>query len=156
MINERTWKEGEDLARLHMKQLGYKIIINNFHDKIVELDIVAEYSKLKQAKKLKQEYRKKMRKASSVEERHALMKCFANEKKELKNILIITEVKARKTDEFGTGLESITKRKRQKLFLGAKLLSSMKKYKDHVIRFDVAGVDNGAVTYVENAFDVKN
>jgi len=156
MINERTWKEGEDLARLHMKQLGYKIITDNFQGKIVELDIVAELSKHKQAKKLKQEYRQKMRKASSAEERHALMKCFALEKKVLKNILIITEVKARRTDEFGTGLESITKRKRQKLFLGAKLLLSMKKYKDHIIRFDVAGVDDGKVTYLENAFDVKN
>ena len=36
MINEKTWREGEELATLHMKSLGYKIITNNFNGKIVD------------------------------------------------------------------------------------------------------------------------
>jgi Holliday junction resolvase-like predicted endonuclease len=75
-----------------------------------------------------------------------------NALKQLGDLLVITEVKGRETDKFGLGLDSISDKKKSNIIRGARFLQMDKKYEKYQIRFDVASVDSGKVTYIENAF----
>ena len=75
-----------------------------------------------------------------------------NALKNLDDLLVITEVKGRETDKFGLGLESISDKKKSNIIRGARYLQTDKRFEKYQIRFDVASVDSGKVTYIENAF----
>ena len=70
----------------------------------------------------------------------------------MKPLLVITEVKARSSDKFGKGYESVGKMKQTHIKRGAKVLMKNSKFTDFSVRFDVASVDGGVISYIENAF----
>lgn len=152
MFSKETWIEGEVLARNYMEKQGYKIIYTNLFCAGVELDIVAVLPKRKQLKILKSAYKEKLKNAKSNEIKQNLKRLFANFKKSLQNLLVITEVKARLTNEFGEGLEAVDDAKQKHIIRGAEYLLQKPEFKNMQIRFDVASVDGGKVNYIENAF----
>ena len=156
MIDEKVWKSGEEIAAKYMKKCGYKIITTNYRERGFELDIVAFYSRGKQIKKLRDEFRQKMSTVQTYEEVKTIRDVFYNQKKMLKKLLVITEVKARTSNKFGKGYDAVSETKQEKLVLGAKFLQKQKKFKKCNARFDVASIDSGNITYIENAFEAKN
>ena len=83
------------------------------------------------------------------------MSCFVSDtaSKPFPNLF---EVKARTSNKFGKGFDAVSETKQDKLVLGAKFLQNQKKFKKYNVRFDVASIDSGVVTYIENAFEAKN
>ena len=152
MYNDETWKIGEQLAQEYMKKHGYKIVYTNFAERGFELDIVAILPKKKQIKNLKQETKEKVKKSKTEKQKVLLKNNFKNLKAKLKDLLIITEVKSRADDRFGKGCECIDLKKRSHLIRGAKFLTQIEKFKGMQVRFDVASVDYGKITYIENSF----
>ena len=111
MFKETTWNDGEKKVQDQMKRRGYKIIYTNFSCVGVELDIVAVLPKKVQVKSLKQEYKQKM-----LEDKphRKLYRCSLKSLlKTVEDMLVITEVKARETDKYGLGSESISDFKKQ-------------------------------------------
>ena len=156
MIDEKVWKNGELKALKYMKKCGYKIITTNFSGKGFELDIVARQNKKKLIKKLRADLKLKLKNANTYEEVQSLRELFLAQKKQVRHLLIITEVKARTNNKYGKGFDAVSATKQEKLVLGAKFLQNQKKFKKYNVRFDVASIDSGVVTYIENAFEVKN
>lgn len=152
MYNDETWKMGEELAQQYMKKHGYKIIYTNFAERGFELDIVAILSKKMQFKNLKNETKKKLKDEKSPKVKKLLINNLKNMKPGLKDLLVITEVKSRADDRFGKGCECIDLKKRSHLIRGAKFLTQIEKFKGMQVRFDVASVDYGKITYIENSF----
>ena len=152
MYNDETWKMGEQIAQQYMKKHGYKIIYTNFAERGFELDIVAILPKKRQFKSLKVETKEKIKMAKTDKQKLLLKNNLKNLKSKLKDMLIITEVKSRADDRFGKGCECIDLKKRSHLIRGAKFLTQMEKFKGMQVRFDVASVDYGKVTYIENSF----
>lgn len=153
MFNERTWKEGEALTQKYMKKSGYKIVFTNHKIAGVELDIVAIFGERAQWKKLKKERAEKLKNAKSREERVKINKLFTNFKKNLQKILVIVEVKARRTQAFGHGYEAVSEQKQFHIKRGAECLLKLSQFSGMDVRFDVASVDGGKLTYIENAFN---
>lgn len=151
MFKEKTWKDGEELVQRYMKKLGYKIQMTNFSCVGVELDIVAILPKKIQLKEQKLEYKKRI--LADIKNRKIYKHSFRNFKETLQDLLIITEVKARETDKYGKGFEAISDYKKQNIKRGARFLQTDKVYSKYQIRFDVASVDGGKVTYIEDAFN---
>ena len=156
MIDKIVWKSGEEMAAKYMKDLGYKIITTNYRERGFELDIVAVLSKRQQLKKIRAEFKGKSLNAKTYEELKTIREVFENQKKIVSKMLIITEVKARTSNKFGKGYDAVSTTKQEKLVLGAKFLQKQKKFKKCNVRFDVASIDAGKITYIENAFEVKN
>lgn len=42
MNSSQTGQHGEEIATLFLKNLGYKILVNNFHSRFGEIDIIAK------------------------------------------------------------------------------------------------------------------
>ena len=152
MYNDETWKIGEQLTQDYMKKHGYKIIYTNFAERGFELDIVAMLSAKEQFKKIKAETKNKIKTEKSAKVKRLLKDNLKNIKPTLKDVLVITEVKSRADGRFGRGCECIDLKKRSHLIRGAKYLSQMERFKGIQIRFDVASVDYGKITYIENSF----
>ena len=152
MYNEQTWKEGELLAKKYMESIGYKIKYTNFSCVGVELDIVAILPKKVQIKHLKQEYKTKIKNAKQLKTKQILKKSLKNFTKTIDDLVVITEVKARRTGKFGTGADAVNDTKQMHIKRGAEFVSKMPEFKDMLIRFDVASVDSGKITYIEGAF----
>lgn len=152
MFNEKTWKDGEKLALDYMKEKGYKIKYTNFRAGGVELDIVAVWSKKQQLKELEKDTKQQLKLASTKKEKDAAIKKHKMLENEIVDVLIVCEVKARATDAFGKGFDAIDNFKKARLEKGAKYLLSTDEFAGFQVRFDVASVDEGKVTYIENAF----
>jgi len=152
MLNIKTWKEGEKLAADYMKKRGYKIIYTNFSCKIAELDIVAVLPKKVQKRAIKSDIRCQIANLNEKTKIKMLKLNLKNRLKQVRDLLVITEVKARSNNKFGTGLDAITSQKMQHLKRGAEYLLDMKQFAEMQVRFDVASVDAGEITYIENAF----
>lgn len=151
MFKEKTWKDGEELVQKYMKKHGYKIKMTNFSCVGIELDIVAILPRSVQLKTQKLAYKKRILtdKANKKIYKHS----FRNYKNTIRDLLVITEVKARETDKYGKGFEAISDYKKQNIKRGARFLQTDKVYSKYQIRFDVASVDGGKVTYIEDAFN---
>ena len=152
MFNENTWKDGEKRVQKYMKKLGYKILYTNFKCVGVELDIVAIYPKKLKVKKLKEFYKSKIKNSQSKKEKEYLKNQLKIQIREAKDTLVVTEVKARANDEFGKGYEAVTKAKQSHIIRGLNYLMSLQKFKELEPRCDIASVDAGEITYIENAF----
>lgn len=150
MFNERTWKDGELKVQEYMKKSGYKILMTNFSCAGVELDIIAMLSKSAQKKRMKLETKQRI--LGDKKNKSIYKNSLKNSLKQVQDLLVITEVKAREKDKFGKGLEQISETKKQHILRGARFLQKDKKYQKYQIRFDVASVDGGEITYIENAF----
>ena len=107
MFNKYTWKSGEKLAVDYLKKIGYKIKYTNFSCVGVELDIVAILSKKVQQKKLKEELKQKLKNQNNKVYAESIKKAYKNLFNEIKDILIIVEVKSRANEKFGTGADSM-------------------------------------------------
>ena len=150
MFKETTWKDAENKVQEHMKMLGYKIISTNFACVGVELDIVAILPKKVQVNKLKQEYKTKM-----IEDKQRKKMYKHSLKSSLKlvdDLLVITEVKGRETDKYGLGSDAVSDYKRENIIRGARFLQKDKRFSKMQFRFDVASVDSGKLSYIEDAF----
>ena len=152
MFNKITWKDGEKLTYDYMKKKGYKIVYTNFSCPVAELDIVAIFPKKLQIKKLKSELKEKLKNSTNQKQKENLKISYKNIINKTNDLLIITEVKARINDKFGYGYDAIDLKKRKHLIRGAKYLAKDKKFANLQVRFDVASIDNGEITYFENAF----
>ncbi len=150
MFNDITWKESEQKVQEYMKNNGYNILLTNFSCVGVELDIVAILSKSAQKKILKNQTKQRI--LEDKKNKSIYKNSFKNALKHLEDLLVITEVKGRETDKFGLGLDSISDKKKSNIIRGARFLQTDKRYEKYQIRFDVASVDSGKVTYIENAF----
>ncbi len=151
MFNLKTWKDGEQIAQRYMKKEGYKIIYTNYTVAGVELDIVAIYPKKLQVSKLKKELLQKLKVEPSKAKQEVLRKSYENIINTTSDLLIITEVKARSTDEFGKGYDAMDLKKRAHLIKGAKAIKLDSRFSNMQVRFDVASVDAGKLEYIENA-----
>jgi Holliday junction resolvase-like predicted endonuclease len=150
MFNDLTWKESEQKVQQYMKNKGFKILETNFSCVGVELDIVAILSKSAQKNILKQQTKQRI--LEDKKNKSIYKNSLKNALKHLEDLLVITEVKGRETDKFGLGSESISDKKKSNIIRGARYLQTRKQYEKYQIRFDVASVDAGNVTYIENAF----
>ena len=150
MFNDLTWKESEQKVQQYMKNKGFKILETNFYCVGVELDIVAILSKSVQKNILKQQTKQRI--LEDKKNKSIYKNSLKNALKHLEDLLVITEVKGRETDKFGLGSESISDKKKSNIIRGARYLQTQKQYEKYQIRFDVASVDSGKVTYIENAF----
>lgn len=66
--------------------------------------------------------------------------------------LVIIEVKYRKTDQFGSALENITRAKQSRIIAATQTYLSTQKI-DSAIRFDVVAISgNGKIEWIQNAF----
>ena len=150
MFKESTWKEGEKSVLEYMKSNGYKILYTNFSCIGVELDIVALLSKKQQKKALSQEYKQKMLEDKDRKKLyHYSLKTLL---KTVEDLLIVTEVKSRDSNEYGTGADAISDYKKNNIKRGARFLQKNKRFSRMQFRFDVASVDDGKITYIEDAF----
>ena len=150
MFKETTWKDGEKKVQNYMKRRGYKIIYTNFSCVGVELDIVSILPKKIQIQALKQEYKQKM---LDDKPHRKLYRCSLKSLlKTIDDMLVITEVKARETDKYGLGSESISDFKKQNIIRGARFLQKDARFEKMKFRFDVASVDTGKITYIKDAF----
>jgi len=152
MFNENTWKDGESRVQKHMKKLGYKILYTNFKCAGVELDIVSIYPKKLKIKKIKEFYKLKIKGAKTKKEKLYYLDQLKIHTAEVTDSLVVTEVKARATGEFGKGYEAVTKAKQSHIIRGLNYLMSLQKFKELEPRCDIASVDAGEITYIENAF----
>lgn len=150
MFKESTWKDGEKRVQDHMKRKGYKIIYTNFSCVGVELDIVAVMPRKVQIRNLKREFKQKMIDDRSRKSMYG--HSLASSIRLVEDILVITEVKARETDKYGLGMDAVSDYKKHNLTRGARYLQKDKRFEKMQIRFDVASVDGGEITYIENVF----
>ena len=68
-----------------------------------------------------------------------------------KGEIVFVEVKYRKSIEYGSGLESITRSKQRKLVKTAFLYLKDKKIKDTPYRFDIISILGDKIEHIENA-----
>lgn len=150
MFKEETWKNGEKLVQDYMRKRGYKIIYTNFSCVGVELDIVAFLPRKEQVKHVKLSYKLKIKKDKKYKKLYK--NSMKNYLKTIQDLIVITEVKARESDKFGTGADAVSDYKKNNIMRGARFLQQDKLLSKYQFRFDVASVDSGVVTYIENAF----
>lgn len=155
MFNERTWKEGEKITQEYMKKNGYKIVYTNFSCVGVELDIVAILPKKVLYRIEKNRIKQEIKNAKNIKIKQKLKQKLKIIKNSLTDLLIITEVKARQNDKFGSGFDAISIKKKVNIIRGVKFLLKDKKFQNKQVRFDIASVDAGKITYIENAFDAN-
>jgi putative endonuclease len=68
------------------------------------------------------------------------------------NTLVIIEVRFRKTDQYGSALESVTRAKQSRIIAATQQYLSSQKA-DRPVRFDVVAISgNGAIDWIQNAF----
>ena len=151
MFNAAVWKDGERQAEAYMKKHGFKILKTNFSCVGVELDIIALLPKTVQQKNIKLKL-KQMLKTADRKEKKMLKISFKTRMKQVNDLLVITEVKARSNDNFGEGSEFVKEQKKFNITKGARYIQSLPEYSKYQIRFDVASVDAGEVNYIEDAF----
>ena len=151
MFNENVWKDGEKLAIGYMKKKGFKILKTNFSCVGVELDIVALLPREVQIKGLKHKLKLQLS-GRDRQEKKMLKKSFKTLMKNSKDLLVITEVKARSSLNFGVGAEAVSEQKQHNIIRGARYIQTLPEFQNYQIRFDVASVDNREVFYIENAF----
>ncbi len=152
MFNKTTWKKGELLVCDYLKERHYKIVYTNLNLKIAELDIVAVLSKKVQKRLILIENCLKYKSLMQKHEKRLNKFTLKSRLKNLKDLLVIVEVKSRANGKFGSGLDAIGKSKKEHMKKGAEVLLKDKKFRKMELRFDVASVDAEKITYIENAF----
>ena len=151
MNNIKVWKEGEKQVADYMKKIGYKIVYTNFFCKVAELDIVAILPKKVQKRSILNENKAKIKDLNDKLKIKLLKMNVKNQLKNLKDTLVIVEVKARSNKKFGMGLDAVDNEKVRHLERGGEYLLKMERFKNMQIRYDIASVDEGKITYIENA-----
>ena len=79
----------------------------------------------------------------------------ANPNIQNERILIFIEVKYRKSANFGSAQEMVSRSKQQKIINTANIfLERNLKYQNHECRFDVIAINNNNLEWIKNAFEV--
>jgi putative endonuclease len=111
-------KESETIAVRHLKKNGYKILEQNYRNKIGEIDIIAKDKKT----------------------------------------LVFVEVKATRTDAFGSPKRAVTPKKQRKISMVALYYLKATKQTQAKARFDVVAIssspDNPRIEIIKNAFEL--
>ena len=111
-------KESESIAIRHLKKSGYKILEQNYRNKLGEIDIIAKDKKT----------------------------------------LVFIEVKARKSDLFGSPKWAVTPKKQRKISMVALYYLKATKQSNIKARFDVVAIrsaqDTHRVEIIKNAFEL--
>ena len=111
-------KESESIAIRHLKKSGYKILEQNYRNKLGEIDIIAKDKKT----------------------------------------LVFVEVKARKSDLFGSPKWAVTPKKQRKISMVALYYLKATKQSNIKARFDVVAIrsaqDKPRVEIIKNAFEL--
>lgn len=71
--------------------------------------------------------------------------------------VVVAEVRARGRDDYGTALETVDRRKQERLVRATRLLLARRPdLAEHPLRFDVVALDGaGGIEWVREAFDVR-
>lgn len=152
MYNEAVWKDGEKQAQEYMREHGYKIVYTNFQCVGIELDIVAVLPRKEQDKILKEEIKKRKNQTTDAKMKRFFTSSYKKMRKNLTDLLVITEVKARSSDKYGIGAQGVDSTKIYNIKKGADYLLQKPEFEGMQVRFDIASVDSGEVNYLENAF----
>ena len=70
-------------------------------------------------------------------------------------VIVFVEVKLRNSRFFGRGFEALNRTKRKNIIQAAQAYILNHHYKDFNIRFDVASIDEGKLTYIKDAFNLN-
>lgn len=71
-----------------------------------------------------------------------------------RDVLVIVEVRARRSFGFASAAESVDARKQARILRAAQLfLAEHPRYADCLLRFDVFAIDDGRSQWIRNAFD---
>ena len=71
------------------------------------------------------------------------------------NIIIFVEVKLRNSKSFGHGFDALSRNKKKNIIKAAGDYLLSHSYGNYNVRFDVASIDEGKLSYIENAFDLN-
>ncbi|MGQ4003690.1 YraN family protein [Francisellaceae bacterium CB52] len=72
------------------------------------------------------------------------------------NTLIFVEVKYRKSANFGTAQEMVSKSKQRKIINTADIFLEQKpQYQNYECRFDVIAINNNDIEWIESAFEAS-
>jgi putative endonuclease len=111
-------KDSESIAVRYLKKNGYKILAQNYRNKIGEIDIIAKDKKT----------------------------------------LVFVEVKAARTDSFGSPKWAVTPKKQRKISMVALYYLKATKQNKVKARFDVVAIsssqDNPRIELIKNAFEL--
>ena len=111
-------KDSESIAVRYLKKNGYKILAQNYRNKIGEIDIIAKDKKT----------------------------------------LVFVEVKATRTDSFGSPKWAVTPKKQRKISMVALYYLKATKQNKVKARFDVVAIsssqDNPRIELIKNAFEL--
>ena len=156
MLNKKVWIDGETKAEKFLIKQGYKIIDKNCKIGGSEIDIVAILPKKQQKSKLMQEFKQNKHEGryTTKEELKFFKKVLMNNIKELNDMLVFVEVKARFSKKYGYPYEAVDKEKQHNLERGCVAYIKNKKMNMQA-RIDVISVIDDEIVHIENAFDVK-
>ena len=135
----------EEIKQLNQKQMLIKSGRNNAFDNKFICD------KIDLQTTSKNNYLKKEIEKIKAQKK-SLKISYKSQRKQIEKILVVTEVKARSSDKFGIGAESISDYKIKNIKKAGYFLLNSNEFKGLQIRFDVASVDEEKITYIEDAF----
>ena len=69
--------------------------------------------------------------------------------------VVFVEVKKRSTNLYGRGVEAVDHAKRNNIICAAKAYINRYRCEDLYVRFDVASIDEGRISYIEDAFQLQ-
>lgn len=76
-----------------------------------------------------------------------------------RDVVVFVEVRSRSGSRFGTGLESVDRRKRRRISRAAEQFVAENRLEERTLRFDVVGVEwrdgESDIEHVESAFDFE-
>ena len=135
---------GERIASEYLIKNGFKILAKNCKFYNCELDIVANFSKRAQKKKIKNKY-----KNGEIKSKSAYKFLTQN----LSDLLVFVEVKYSSTLAFGEPMERVDVRKQNQLKKAAEGFIIRNHYKGQC-RFDVISIVGNDIKHIENAFEI--
>ncbi|MBQ2714559.1 MAG: YraN family protein [Clostridia bacterium] len=68
------------------------------------------------------------------------------------DFIVLCEVKTRESEQYGGGLEGVTKNQQRRYLMAGEYLSVKPEYQGYSFRFDVIEVLRDKINHVENAF----
>lgn len=151
MNNIKTWIVGETQAADFLKKQGYKIIDKNCKICGSEIDIVAILPKSAQKRQIIQGFKK--RKFENNKEKRFFKKAIISELKELKDMWVFVEVKARSSKKIGEPFEAVMKQKQHNIERGVLAYLKSHNHKNLPYRIDVVSIVDGEICHITNAVE---
>ena len=153
MNNIKTWIVGEEKATEYLLDNGYKIVDKNCKIGGSELDIVAILPKNQQKKELLIDFKNRK---SSDKVLLKMQKTAVNaEIKELNDVLVFVEVKARSSGKFGKPYEVVGKQKQHNIERGVQAYCKKFNHRNLPCRIDVISVVDDEIEHIKNAFESR-